>query len=110
MNISRRHFLRSSAAFAVGLTVASFNGFAAETAGIERKDVSKRVIIVGAGLAGLEAAYELTQAGHDVTVIEAQDRAGGRVYTLRECFPDGLYVEVGGVGYDESPLVQKYLT
>jgi len=53
------------------------------------------VIIVGAGLAGLSAAYELTQAGHDVAVLEARTRPGGRVYTLRDPFPDGLYAEAG---------------
>jgi uncharacterized protein with NAD-binding domain and iron-sulfur cluster len=50
------------------------------------------VIVVGAGLAGLAAAYELTLRGHDVTVLEAQSRPGGRVHTLREPFADGLYV------------------
>jgi len=53
------------------------------------------VIIVGAGLAGLSAAYELMQAGHDVTVLEARTRPGGRVYTLRDPFPEGLHAEAG---------------
>jgi monoamine oxidase len=55
----------------------------------------KKVLVVGAGLAGLVAAYELTQAGHDVTVLEAQLRPGGRVQTVREPFSDGLYTEAG---------------
>ena len=55
----------------------------------------KKVVIVGAGLAGLVAAYELTQAGHDVTILEAQLRPGGRVHTFREFFADGLYAEAG---------------
>ncbi|MCI0463405.1 MAG: FAD-dependent oxidoreductase [Gemmataceae bacterium] len=55
----------------------------------------KRVLVLGAGLAGLCAAYELTGSGHDVTVLEARGRSGGRVHTLRTPFADGLYAEAG---------------
>ena len=58
---------------------------------------SEKVIVVGAGLAGLAAAFELDRAGHQVTVIEAQSRAGGRVHTLRESFADGLFAEAGAM-------------
>ncbi|MEA5627586.1 flavin monoamine oxidase family protein [Nostoc sp. UHCC 0251] len=44
--------------------------------------MSKRVIVVGAGLAGLTAAYELTCAGFDVQLFEARERFGGRVQTV----------------------------
>ncbi len=54
----------------------------------------KKVIIIGAGLAGLTTGYELMQAGHDVTILEARNRAGGRVFTVRE-FADGLHAECG---------------
>lgn len=43
----------------------------------------KSVVILGAGVAGLVAAYELDRAGYKVTVIEARDRVGGRVWTVR---------------------------
>jgi len=39
--------------------------------------------------------FELTQVGHDVTVLEARTRPGGRVHTLRDPFADGLYAEAG---------------
>ncbi len=57
----------------------------------------KRVIIVGAGVAGLVAGYELKRAGHTPVILEAQQRVGGRLYTLRDPFTDGLYAEVGGM-------------
>ncbi len=57
----------------------------------------KRVVIVGAGLAGLSAGYELRRAGHTPIILEAQHRVGGRVHTLRDPFTEGLYAEVGAM-------------
>jgi monoamine oxidase len=42
-----------------------------------------KVVVLGAGVAGLSAAYELGKAGYDVTVLEARDRVGGRNWTFR---------------------------
>jgi monoamine oxidase len=62
-----------------------------------REGRPKRVVIVGAGMAGLVAAWELARAGHEPIVLEARARVGGRVHTLREPFTDGLYAEVGAM-------------
>lgn len=62
---------------------------------LPRGGPSQRIIVIGAGLAGLCAAYELQRLGHTVSVLEAQTRPGGRVRTLREAFPPGLYTEAG---------------
>ncbi len=59
-----------------------------------------RVIVVGAGLAGLTATRQLTLAGHDVELIEAGRRPGGRVRTVRLPFADGQYVESGAEWVD----------
>jgi monoamine oxidase len=63
---------------------------------------SRRVIVVGAGMAGLVAAYELQRAGHDPLILEGRQRVGGRLYTLREPFTDGLYAELGGMRIPRS--------
>jgi monoamine oxidase len=60
------------------------------------------VLVVGAGLAGLTAARELTKRGAAVTVIDARDRVGGRVLTMREPFLHGAHAEGGADLIDES--------
>jgi monoamine oxidase len=70
--------------------------------GLGRASAPQKVLVLGAGLAGLAAAWELVQAGHDVTVLEAGNRAGGRVHTLREPFADGLTAEAGAISFSDS--------
>jgi monoamine oxidase len=61
-------------------------------------------------MAGLVAAYELSKAGHDVTVLEARTRPGGRVHTLHEPFSDGLFAEAGAARIPENhDLTLKYV-
>jgi monoamine oxidase len=70
----------------------------------------KKVLIVGAGLAGLSAAYELKRAGHSPVLLEAQQRVGGRVYTLRGPFTEGLYAEVGAMRIPRAhALTMQYI-
>jgi monoamine oxidase len=54
-----------------------------------------KVLVVGAGLSGLVAATEMQSAGHQVVVLEARDRVGGRVFTVREGLLDGQFADVG---------------
>jgi monoamine oxidase len=61
-----------------------------------RPGPGKRVVVIGAGIGGLVAAHELKRAGHDVLLLEAQNRVGGRVSTCR-AFAPGLYAEFGAM-------------
>ena len=73
----------------------------------------KKVIVVGAGMAGLVAADLLLQAGHDPILLEAQMRLGGRLLTIRSPFSEGLYAEAGAMRIPRShdltmAYVQKF--
>lgn len=68
----------------------------------------KSVCIIGGGVAGLAAAYELLKAGVDVTLLEAASRFGGRIRT--HYFADGTYGELGAMRIpDEHYCVQHYI-
>ena len=67
-------------------------------------------MIIGAGLAGLVAAYELTRLNFDVTVLEAQPRVGGRVLTFRLFDDKNIYGEAGAARIShEHDITLKYV-
>jgi len=107
--ITRRQFLRRTALAAAGAGLIK-TPLTRGAGTIILRSPPKKVLILGAGMAGLVAAYELIQLGHDVTVLEARTRPGGRVHTLREPFADGLYAEEGAARIpDNHDLTLKYV-
>jgi monoamine oxidase len=95
--LSRRRLLRASAtAGAAGAL-----GLAAMPAAA-RATGSPRIVVIGAGLAGLTAAYALRKAGYPATVYEASDRLGGRCWTDRATWVDGQVSEHGGELIDQG--------
>src|SRR5437764_10169397 len=91
------------------LSLMAATPLAAQVDRLGRQGPVQKIVVLGAGLAGLCSAFELQSQGHQVTVLEAQSRAGGRVRTLREPFAPGLYTEAGPESIPEShELTQHY--
>ncbi len=115
--LSRRYFLEKLAKMggtamllagmdALGFGIGSAMAAPPSLTGTPKK---KKVVVLGAGNAGLSSTYELTKAGYDVTVIEARSFPGGRAQTARKgfqltelggapqtcTFDDGLYINIG---------------
>jgi monoamine oxidase len=97
--ITRRRFLRDAGAGAAVVAGASAFGALGPLA---RAAADERIVVVGAGLAGLTCAYRLKQAGVTAKVYEAADRIGGRCWTLRGAFAEGQIVERGGELIDQG--------
>ena len=91
----RRQFLKILSAASLGVTLAPNDLFAQQ----KRK---KSCVIIGAGLAGLSAAYKLKNAGWNITVLEARDRIGGRVFSYSMPQNKNLVCELGAEWVGES--------
>ena len=68
----------------------------------------RHIVIVGAGMAGLTAGLLLKEAGHRVTILEAQNRLGGRVFTYRG-FAGDMYGEFGAMRFPRQHKLGQYL-
>jgi len=102
---TRRQLLAGAGSALAG---ASLLGAFARPAGAKAL-ASTRIVVVGAGLAGLTAAYRLQQAGYAAQVYEGSDRIGGRCWTGRGDFADGQIYEHGGELIDSNHIAMKQL-
>jgi monoamine oxidase len=82
---------------------------AAASAARSKGAANPRVVIVGAGLAGLTCAWRLSQRGISADVYDAATRVGGRCWTLRGKFDEGQIVERGGELIDQSHTAIRQL-
>lgn len=105
-NLSRPGISRRAALQATGLGLLAAS--VARPARVLADDGARRVIVLGAGVAGLTAALALLRRGHDVTVLEAQQRIGGRLLSLP--LGDGMFTEAGGGHFRSNmPYVLHYI-
>lgn len=98
--LSRRKFIKKSILLSLGASYilsCQDNDMltSSESPDSSGDDSNNKIIIIGAGISGLVAGYELTLAGYNVTILEARDRIGGRVLTIRSPFSNNHYVEGG---------------
>jgi monoamine oxidase len=100
---TRRQFIRGA-----GLATAALVG-APLLRAAKPSGTSAKVVVVGAGLAGLTCAYRLKQAGVDATVYEANSRVGGRCWTRRGDFLENQIAEHGGELIDQGHTSIRHL-
>lgn len=112
-SISRRDFLRLSSLVSAALMTKPLQALSISDPWQKSAGTPQKILILGAGMAGLSAGMELQKLGHQVQIIEGQMRAGGRVFTARNMFADGLFADVGAARIPENhdwtmKYVRKY--
>jgi len=103
--VSRRRLLHGGLAAASAIAAANFRR---EHTAVAREGMPK-VLIVGAGIAGLTAGYRLKEAGVPVDIIEARNRVGGRMRSLRNAAGTSTTVELGGEYIDTDHVFLRRL-
>lgn len=106
--MDRKSFIKKSSATGLGFSFMPFGTLkVGEKLSADRPasktepnpSTKKKIIVAGAGIAGLCCGYELMKRGHEVVVMDASGRHGGHVFTSQEGLSDGLYVDYGAEGF-----------
>ncbi len=100
----RREFIKNTTMAGLGTAIISPELLLEKT---KTNNKVKKVIVAGAGIAGLCTAYELMKRGHEVVVLEASGRHGGHVFTVHDGLSDGLYGDFGAEHFTK-PGYEKY--
>jgi len=66
------------------------------------KSIQPKIIIIGAGIAGLNCAYQLKKSGYSAAIYEGATRTGGRIFTGKDITAAGLTTELGGEFIDSG--------
>lgn len=99
--VSRRSILKSAAGFGALLAAGEIAAGARAKASDVQPAERQSVIVLGAGMSGLVAGLLLHRAGHDVTILEYQNRVGGRIWS--QTMRNGLIAE-HGAGHFKSNM------
>src|SRR5262249_20199691 len=98
--LDRRSFIKDIVMGAAGLSLVPGLKIATRRGGLKLASNPKNIVVLGGGLAGLSAAFELGKAGHNVTVLKARKTPGGRVRTIRG-WADDQYAEAGALSFPQ---------
>ena len=96
--ISRRRFVGDVAKASAALGVAGLY----QACNPVNKKTQPSIVIVGAGIAGLHAAFVLKQAGYTADIYEASGRVGGRIFSVPDLMEKGYWTEMGGEFIDSG--------
>jgi monoamine oxidase len=91
---SRRRFIRDMTLATGSMTL--FPSF------LLNKKTIPDIVIVGAGMAGLNAGYQFNKKGIRASIFEASGRTGGRMFTMKDQFGDGITTDIGGEFVDTT--------
>lgn len=99
---SRRQFLRTASASSLLLGANALSACSSGSSNSLNLNEDTKIVIVGAGMAGLRTAYELQRAGYASYIYEASNRVGGRMYSRRNVLHQNLVTELGGEFIDST--------